>query len=110
MIIMNKLIVFILGIIIGSAIPSIYIWFNKNDEYRLVSYVPSPNGERVGLIVSNVGGGGPGYCRDLIYDFPNQESLPDIHFENQNKEYLVEEKPCGDAKSLTWSKGKLKIN
>jgi hypothetical protein len=106
----TKIIIFIVGLIVGSSAPLIYIWFDKTDEYCLVSYTLSPNRERVGIVVANIGGGGPGYCRDLIYDFPYKDGVPDLHFENKNKKYLIAEQPCGHAKSLLWADGKLRIN
>ncbi len=80
------------------------------DGYHLVDYSISPDGQHVGVIVANMGGGGPGYCRDLVYKFPKRDFLPDFSREKKNKEFLIKELGCGEAKQLLWSSGQLVIN
>ncbi len=77
---------------------------------RLIKYVPSENGKQVGVIIANMGGGGPGYCRDLVYKFPNKDRLPDFSKEKNNRKYLVKEVGCGEAKEIRWKNKQLIIN
>ena len=70
----------------------------------------SPDGKRVAVLIGNHGGGGPGYCRDLVYDFPNTGKVPTITSnwaESRNKEYLLKVVFCGDIKKLTWKNKEL---
>lgn len=100
---------FALGIILTMIFSDFF-----NDRYRLVLYEVSSDNKKAGVVVSNVGGGGGsfGWCRDLVYDFPNINDwgIPDLHFEKDNEKYLIEEKGCGEAKSIEWVEDKLKIN
>ena len=75
------------------------------DQYSVLQRTVSPNGKRVAALIGNHGGGGPGYCRDLVYNFPNSPELPSITSnwaEWRNDKYLVEVVFCGDIKKLEW--------
>jgi hypothetical protein len=92
----------LIGISIGISVFVVTRYIKEQDGYHLVKLVPSSTNKKVGVIVANMGGGGPGYCRDLIYIFPNIERLPDFSKEKDNRKYLIKELGCGEAKELRW--------
>ena len=84
------------------------VWLQ--DEYVVLQEVVSPNGKRIAVLVGNHGGGGPGYCRDLVYSFPNSNELPSITSnwaEYWNEDYLVKVVGCGDIEKLFWNNEEL---
>lgn len=98
------------GLLIGFVVVILQNYIRNQDGYHLIELVPSPSSKQVGVIIANMGGGGPGYCRDLVYLFPNIERLPDFSKEKNNKKYLVQELGCGEAKNLRWESEKLIVN
>ena len=104
-----KIIFLIVGVLISLfTLLQVFVWWQ--DQYSVLDKSVSPDGKLVGLLVGNYGGGGPGYCRDLIYNFPNSEELPSITSnwaESRNKEYLVKVVSCGAIKKLEWENNEL---
>ena len=109
---------FLLWFVLGSiglvvaliAALAFYLSLSLFDEYTIIKKFESPDGTRVGMIIGNHGGGGAGYCRDLIYDFPNSSNSIKISNESSNKKFLVKETNCDVIKTLSWKKTKLVLN
>jgi hypothetical protein len=104
-----KTVCWIVGVLLSLfiALQALFWW---QDQYSVLEIVGSPDGERVAVLIGNYGGGGPGYCRDLVYDFPSSHKLPSITSkwsEHRNKEYLVKVVNCDAIKKLEWNKGEL---
>ena len=85
-----KIFLWIVGLLLSLfVLLQILVWWQ--DQYSVLQKTVSPDGKRVAILVGNHGGGGPGYCRDLVYDFPNSQKLPSITSnwtEFRNKKYL----------------------
>jgi len=102
--------IFFVLLLIALVVITWMYYLEKQDGYHLVEYSISPDGQFVGVIITNMGGGGPGYCRDLVYKFPKHDFLPDFSKEKRNKVFLIRELGCGEAKKIHWAAGKLKID
>jgi hypothetical protein len=84
------------------------VWWQ--DNYSVLQKTVSPDGERVGLLIGNHGGGGAGYCRDLVYNFPSSSEIPKITSnwaEWKNEKYLVKVVFCDSTKKLEWKNKEL---
>ena len=82
----------------------------SQDTYHVIQKITSPDRSRIALLIGNYGGGGSGYCRDLIYNFPNSNNIPSITSnwaESRNKKYLVKITNCDDIKKLEWKNNEL---
>ena len=89
------------------------VYLSLSDEYVVLEQEVSPDGSRVGVIIGNNGGGGAGWCRDLVYNFPNTKPIPNITSNNKESKYenhLVKQLECGEAKSISWENKELIIN
>jgi len=104
-----KAAIWVFGILISLFILlQILVWWQ--DEYLVLQETVSPDGKRVAVLIGNHGGGGAGYCRDLVYNFPNAGKIPTITSnwaESINKEHLLKVVFCGDIEELIWEKNSL---
>ncbi len=107
----GKLIIVTTQISIFLLVVIFLLLFLQSDEYRIHKYLMSPTGKGVGVIVANDGGGaGTGWCRDLVYKFPDSTGpIPDITKERKNEKYLVALLDCGEAKNISWRGSELRI-
>ncbi len=100
-------------ILIALFLGSCALYLSLSDEYVVIQQEISHDGSRVGVIIGNHGGGGVGWCRDLVYDFPNIEPIPSITSngkESKYESYLVKQLECGEAKTISWKNKELMIN
>ncbi len=101
--------IILIALFLGSCAFYLYL----SDEYVVIQQEVSPDDSRIGVIIGNHGGGGAGWCRDLVYEFPNIEPIPSITSNSKESKYennLIKQLDCGEAKSISWKNKKLIIN
>ena len=72
-----KIVFWVVGVLLSLFLAlQVLVWWQ--DQYSVLQKTISPNGERIALLIGNHGGGGAGYCRDLVYNFPSSLEVPSI--------------------------------